>query len=107
MDVEYLLAYPGENDTTLKTRSEVLNIDSIIRNREEDDVEDDSSRLEPIPRKEALKATTTLRNLLLQYDKTTPWLLGAVEKDRSEIQLDLAFNKKKQTIIDSYFKKAP
>ena len=64
--VEYLLNSIGENETTLELLSDVM------ENDKEDKVEDDSSILEPISRKDALKATISIHIFLLQYENTTP-----------------------------------
>ncbi|CAN1148878.1 hypothetical protein LINPERPRIM_LOCUS38363 [Linum perenne] len=68
----------------------------------EDEGDDDSTPLEPVPRKEALKAASILQNYLLQLKKTTPEILSALRKVHDELLLDLNF-KKKQTTIFSYF----
>ena len=86
MDVNHLLNFSNENDT----RTEVLSIDGIIDNMEghsqdEVEVDDDTQPLEPLPRKESLKASMTLQNFLLQYEKATPRLLGALRPVKDEI----------------------
>ena len=73
-------------------------------NDEEDEVEDDSSILESISHKDALKATITLHNFLLQYENSTPELLNALRRVRGEVQGDINF-KKKQVALESYFTK--
>ncbi|CAJ2662948.1 unnamed protein product [Trifolium pratense] len=55
-------------------------------------------------RKEALMASNTLHNFMIQYKNTTPQLLDAIRKVRDELQTDLNF-KGKQTTIESYFNK--
>ena len=58
-----------------------------------DEVEagDDTQPLVSVSCKETLKALTTLQNFLLQYEKATPELLGALRTIKDEIQLDLKF----------------
>lgn len=107
MDVNKLVDYPGENDEC----SMIQSLEEIVADIREDSTtndenEDDSMPLEPVPRKEALRATTTLQKFLLQLDNSTPELLTAIKKMRDEIQLDLNF-KKNQVTIDSYFSKLP
>ncbi|KAH1212331.1 hypothetical protein GmHk_14G040560 [Glycine max] len=77
-------------------------VGTIIENNAEDDSEDDTVSLEPVARKEALMASNTLHNFMIQYKNTTPELLYAIRKVRDELQIDLNF-KGKQTTIESYF----
>ena len=51
----------------------------------EDEIEDDSVKLEQILRKNILKATITLHHFLLQYEKTTHDILNTVRRVRDEI----------------------
>ena len=104
MDVEYLLNYLGENEANLELLSDKEIIKNIMENDKEDEIEDDSSVLKPVSRKDALKATITLHNFLLQYENTTPELLNALKKVRDETQGDINF-KRKQVTLDSYFTK--
>ena len=57
-------------------------------------VDDDSIPLEPVTRKEALQAATTIHNFLLQYENTMPQLLSAIGRFKDEINIDLKFTKK-------------
>ena len=78
-------------------------MDTIGKRNFDDEVEDDTIPLEPVTRKEALIASRTLHNFIVQLEKTTPKLLNAIRKVRDEFQLDLNFNKK--NIIESHFTK--
>ena len=60
MDIEYILKYPEENEATLELLSDEQIINNVNGNDKEDEVEDDSSVLEFVSRKDALKATITL-----------------------------------------------
>lgn len=104
MDVNQLLDFPGENNQCHEVQSLEEIVADVIHNPEDDEAEDDSIALEPVTLKEALQASTTLHNFLLQYEKTTPQLLGAVRRFKDEINIDLKF-KKKQVTVDSYFTK--
>ena len=73
-DVNELLDYPGENNECY----EVQTIEEIMADTVQNPVDDDSVPLEPVTRKEALQATTTLHNFLLQYENTVPQLLSAM-----------------------------
>ncbi|KAJ8534953.1 hypothetical protein K7X08_016681 [Anisodus acutangulus] len=106
MDVNKLVDYPGENDECSMVQSLEEIVADIIEDPTNDEAEDDSIPLEPVTRKEALSATTTLQNFLLQLENSTPELLAAIKKVRDEIQLDLNF-KKNQVTIDSDFSKLP
>ena len=74
----------------------------VVQNPVDDEVDDDSVPLEPITRKEALQAATTLHNFLLQYENTAPQLLSALRRFKDELNIDLKFTKK-QVTIDSFF----
>ncbi|XP_039690607.1 CENP-B homolog protein 2-like [Medicago truncatula] len=80
MDIDNLMNYPGENEAC----SEVQSLEDIVRtnieNNAEDDDEDDTVSLEPVTRKEALMASNTLHNFIIQYKNTTPQLLDAIRK---------------------------
>ncbi|KAL0337804.1 UNVERIFIED_CONTAM: hypothetical protein Scaly_2055500 [Sesamum calycinum] len=93
MDVNKLVVdYPDENDEC----SMVQSLEEIVVDIEDptnDEAEDDSISLEPVTRKEALSATTTLHNFLLQLENSTPEHLTAIKKVMNEIQLDLNFKK--------------
>lgn len=102
MDVNHLLDYPGENNECYEVQSIEEIVADTIQNPVDDEVEDDSIALEPVTRKEALQAATTLHNFLLQYEKTMPQLLSAMRRFKDELNIDLKFNKK-QVTIDSFF----
>ncbi|CAK8534819.1 unnamed protein product [Lathyrus sativus] len=102
MDIDNLMNYPGENEACSKVQSLEDVVGTIIESSEEDDGEDDTVSLEPVTRKEALMASNTLHNFMIQYKNTTPELLDAIRKIRDEVQIDLNF-KGKQTTIESYF----
>lgn len=77
-----------------------------MKNDQDDEVKDHSSTMEQVSRKEALKVVMmTFNNFQLQYKKTTQKLLTMLRKVRDEIQGNINF-KKKQTTIESYFRKA-
>lgn len=65
MDVEDLLNYPGE-DTTSEMLTDKQIIESVMGNDQDDEVEDDSSTMEPVSWKEVLKAMMIFKNFLLQ-----------------------------------------
>ena len=94
MDVEYLLNYPGESEATSELLTDEQLIEEIMRNDKDDEVEDNSSTLEPVSRNEAILATITLNNFLLQYKNTIPELLNALRKVTDEIERDINFKKK-------------
>ncbi|KAG4909094.1 hypothetical protein JHK87_055210 [Glycine soja] len=102
MDINNLMNYPGENQACSEVQSLEDIVGTIIDNNAEDDGEDDKVSLEPVMRKEALVASNTLHNFMIQYKNTTPELLDAIRKVRDELQIDLNF-KGKQTTIESYF----
>lgn len=81
VDVNSLINYLGENDACSKVQSleEILN--SIFENNVEDVV--NTTPLEPITLKEALKASKTFSNFF-----------DAPRKIRDELQKDLNFTKK-------------
>ncbi|KAL8105391.1 hypothetical protein AgCh_029261 [Apium graveolens] len=66
---------------------------TILENSVEDDLEDDTTPLEPVTRKEALKASKMLNNFLMQHESTTPELLDAIRKIRDELHVDLNYMK--------------
>ena len=70
----------------------------IGKNNVDDKVEDDTIPLEPVTRKETLIASRTLHNFMVQFKKTTSELLDAIREVRDELQLDLDFKKKENTI---------
>ncbi|KAK4722649.1 hypothetical protein R3W88_012882 [Solanum pinnatisectum] len=86
------------HDTCLEVQILEKFVDTIGKNNVEDDVEDDIIPLKPVTHKEALIISTTLHNFMVQFKKTTPELLDAIRKVRYEIQLDLNFKKKQNTI---------
>ncbi|KAK2459083.1 hypothetical protein QL285_006178 [Trifolium repens] len=104
MDIDNLMNYPGENEACSEVQSLEDIVRTIIENNAEDDDEDDTVFLEPVTRKEALMASNTLHNFMIQYKNTTPQLLDAIRKVRDELQTDLNF-KGKQTTIELYFNK--
>ena len=55
--------------------------------------------MEPVFRKEAIRAITTLNNFLLQDEKCTPDMLRALQKVRDEFQANINFSKKKKHCI--------
>ncbi|XP_074325951.1 CENP-B homolog protein 2-like [Apium graveolens] len=104
MDVNNFLDYPGENESCSEVQSIEEIANTILENSVEDDLEDDTTPLEPVTRKEALKASKMLNNFLMQHESTTPELLDAIRKIRDEFHVDLNYMKK-QTTIESYFTK--
>ena len=68
-------------------------VGTIIENNAEDDGKDDTVSLEPITRKEAIMASNTLHNFMIQYKNTTPELFNAIRKVRDELQIDLNFKR--------------
>ncbi|CAI8600091.1 unnamed protein product [Vicia faba] len=100
--IDNLINYPGENEACSKIQSLEDIVDTIIENNAEDDDEDDTVSLEPVTRKEALMASNTLHNFMIQDKNITPELLDAIKKVRDELQIDSNF-KEKQTPIESYF----
>ncbi|CAK8540331.1 unnamed protein product [Lathyrus sativus] len=102
MDIDNLMNYPGENEACLKVQSLEDIVGTIIENNAEGDREDDTVSLEPVTRKEALMASNTLHNFMIQYKNTTLKLLDAIRKVRDGLQIDLNF-KGKQITIESYF----
>ncbi|KAL0296138.1 UNVERIFIED_CONTAM: hypothetical protein Sradi_6665900 [Sesamum radiatum] len=91
IDVNKLVDCSGENNECSVVQSLEEIIVDIIEDPANDEVEDDSIPLEPVTRKEALSATTTLHNFLLQLENSTSEHLAAIKKVRGEIQLDLNF----------------
>ncbi|KAK4719452.1 hypothetical protein R3W88_017790 [Solanum pinnatisectum] len=83
---------------------EVQSLEEIVDTIGKSNVEDDIIPLEPVMHKEALIGSRTFHNFMMQFEKTTPKLLDAIRKVRNELQLDLNF-KKKQNTIESYFTK--
>ena len=102
MDVNELLDYPGENNECYEVQSIEEIMADTVQNPVDDEVDDDSVPLEPVTRKEALQAATTLHNFLLQYENTMPQLLSAMMRFKDELNIDLKFTKK-QVTIDSFF----
>uniref|UniRef100_A0A0R0G3K6 Uncharacterized protein n=1 Tax=Glycine max TaxID=3847 RepID=A0A0R0G3K6_SOYBN len=100
MDIDNLMNYPGENEACSESLEDIVS--TIIENNAEDDGKDDTVPLEHVTRKEALMASNTLHNFMIQYKNTTPELLDAIRKARDELQIDLNF-KGKQKTIESYF----
>ena len=74
-----------------------------MENDKNDEAEDDSTTLEPVTRKEALKAIMTLNNFLSQYDKTTPELFSVLQKVRDDIHSVINYKKKQAVLISLYF----
>ena len=73
MKINNLLKFANE----ITTRTDVLSLDEIIDNmtkysKDEVEVDDDTQSLEPASRKEALKASLTIKSFLLQYQKAAP-----------------------------------
>ncbi|XP_055831028.1 uncharacterized protein LOC129900090 [Solanum dulcamara] len=67
MDVEHLLNYPNKNDTVMESPTEEEIIQSIMNNDDENDLEQDDSRIIPhVSPKEAFQAMTTLSNYLVK-----------------------------------------
>ena len=97
MDVNELLDYPSENNECYEVQSIEEIIADTVQNSVDDEVDDDSVPLEPVTRKEALRATTTLHNFLLQYENTVPQLLSAIGRFKYELNIDLKFKKKQVT----------
>ena len=91
MDIDNLMNYPGENEACSEVQSLEDIVGTIIENNAEDDGEDDTVSLEPVTRKEALMASNTLHNFMIQYKNTTPELLDAIRKVRDELKIDLNF----------------
>nr|AAT38752.1 hypothetical protein SDM1_42t00003 [Solanum demissum] len=104
MDVNNLLDYPGESDACSEVQRLEEIVDTIGKCNVDDEVEDDTIPLEPITRMKTLIASRTLHNFMVQFEKTTPELLDAIRKVTDELQLDLNY-KKKQNTIESYFTK--
>ncbi|KAH1189473.1 ARS-binding protein 1 [Glycine max] len=78
MDINNLMNYPGENETCSEVQSLEDIVGTVIENNAEDDDEDDTVSLEPVTRKEALMASNTLHNFMIQYKNITPELLDAI-----------------------------
>ncbi|XP_049357088.1 CENP-B homolog protein 2-like [Solanum verrucosum] len=97
MDVNNLLDYLGESDTCSEVQNLEEIVDTIGKNNVDDEVKDDTITLEQVTRKEALIASRTLHNFMIQFEKTTPELLDAIRKVRDELQQDLNLKKKKKT----------
>ena len=72
-----------------------------METHKEDELEDNSVKLEQILRKDILKVKIILHHFLLQYEKTTPDIFNAVRRVRNEIHCDIDFNNK-QTTLYSY-----
>ncbi|KAH1266212.1 ARS-binding protein 1 [Glycine max] len=85
MDIDNLMNYPGENEACSEVQSLEDIVGTIIENNANDDGEDDTVSLEPVTRKEALMASNTLHNFMIQYKNTTPELLDAIRKVRDEL----------------------
>jgi hypothetical protein len=69
-------------------------IENVKENDKEDEVENDSSILEPVSHNDALKTIITLNNFVLQYEDTTLELLNILRKVREENQGDIDFKRK-------------
>ena len=69
MDVNSLLDYPGENDTCSEVQSLEEIVDTIGKDNVDDAVEDDTTPLEPVTHKEALIASRTLHNFMVQLKR--------------------------------------
>ncbi|XP_015169155.1 protein RDM1-like [Solanum tuberosum] len=80
MDVNNLLDYPGESDTCSKAQSLEDIVNTIEKNNVDNEVEDDTIPLKPVTHKEALIASKTLHNFMVQFENTTPELLDALKK---------------------------
>ncbi|KAH0692341.1 hypothetical protein KY285_019438 [Solanum tuberosum] len=72
MDVINLLDYPGESDTCSEVQNLEEIVDTIGKSNVDDEIEDDTIPLEPVMRKEALIASRTLHNFMVQFEKTIP-----------------------------------
>ncbi|KAL4564918.1 hypothetical protein LXL04_028994 [Taraxacum kok-saghyz] len=104
MDVNELLDYPSENNECYKVQSNEEIIADTVQNSVDDEVDDDSVPLEPVTRKEALQAATTLHNFLLQYENTVPQLLSAIGRFKDELNIDLKFTKKTSLTFTMLYK---
>lgn len=102
MNVKELLDYPGENNECYGVQSVEEIVADTVQNPVDDEVDDDSVALEPVTRKEALQAATTIHNFLLQYENTVPQLLSAIGRLKDEFNIDMNL-RKKQVTIDSFF----
>ena len=60
----------------------------------DDEVEDDSFTLKLVSCRNALLATITLNNFLIQHEKTTLDLFNVLRKVKDQIQEDINFKKK-------------
>ena len=80
MDFNNLLDYLGKSSTCLELQSLEEIVDTIENSDVDDEVEDDIVPLEPDTRKETLIASRTLHNFMVQFEKTTIKLFGAITK---------------------------
>ena len=71
-------------------------VDTIIENNAKDEAEDDTVSMEVVTRKEALLASKTLQNFMLQFQNATLELLDVIRKIRDELQQDLNLKKNRQ-----------
>ncbi|XP_047339888.1 uncharacterized protein LOC124943428 [Impatiens glandulifera] len=77
MNDDQILDYPGKNDTTEILTDEEI-IEGLRENNQDEDNEGDNRVLEPVSRKEAIRASMKLGDFLLQYDRSTPQLHKAL-----------------------------
>ncbi|KAL6554771.1 hypothetical protein OROHE_007510 [Orobanche hederae] len=88
---------PPEENVVAESLTDEEIIESVIGTDEYDEDDDESSKMEPPSRNEAIKAAIMLINFLLSYEKTTPEVLIVIRKIRDEIQGGIDFNKKQNT----------
>ena len=72
MDIDNIMNYPCENEACSQVQSLEDTVGTIIENNAEDDSKHDTVSLEPVTRKEALMASNTLHNFMIQYKNTIP-----------------------------------
>ncbi|KAL6580291.1 hypothetical protein OROMI_008315 [Orobanche minor] len=77
---------PPEEKVVAQSLTDEEIIESVIGTDEYDEGDDESSKMEPPSRNEAIKAAIMLINFLLSYEKTTPEILIVIRKIRDEIQ---------------------
>ena len=66
MNVEDILNYSGENDRSFELLTDEQIIESVMKTHKEDEVEDDSVKLEQVSLKDILKVTIILHHFILQ-----------------------------------------
>ena len=67
MTIDNLIIYQGENESYSEVQSLEEIVDTIIENKAEDEAEDDTVSMEVVTRKEALLASKTIQNYMLQF----------------------------------------